>query len=48
MTLSATTSRVDVGSAVTGLKTKTTYYFRAVVTTLGGSVTSAVGSFTTD
>ena len=48
MTLSATSGRVDLSSALTGLKAKTTYYFRAVVTTVGGSASSAVGSFTTE
>jgi hypothetical protein len=48
MALAATASRVDLSHALTGLKTKTTYYFRVVVTTVGGSATSAVLSFTTN
>ena len=48
MQLAATTSRVDLSVALKGLKSKTTYYFRAVVTTVGGLASSAIGSFTTD
>lgn len=47
MTLGATSSRVNVSKALTGLKASTKYYYRIVVTTLGGSTTSAVESFTT-
>jgi sugar lactone lactonase YvrE len=48
MSLSATSSRVNLSSALTGLKSKTKYYFRAVVTTVGGSASSAIVSFTTN
>jgi N-acetylneuraminic acid mutarotase len=45
--LAATPNEVNVSAAVTGLTAKTTYYFRAVVTTVGGTSTSAIESFTT-
>jgi hypothetical protein len=46
--LKATLNGVNVSAAITGLTAKTTYYYRAVVTTVGGTATSAVESFTTE
>ena len=44
----ASTSRSQVSSTVTGLVTKTTYYYQVVVTTPGGVTASGVASFTTN
>jgi hypothetical protein len=46
--VAATSTTVHASAALTSLKSKTTYYFRAVVTTIGGTASSAVVSFTTD
>lgn len=46
--LAASSTRVQPTVAVTGLASKTTYYFRIVVTTVGGTVTGDVLSFTTN
>jgi hypothetical protein len=46
--LAASTDRVIVSTSITGLKAKTTYYYRVSVTSLGGTATSAVSSFTTN
>lgn len=47
MTLAAISSPVNVNAALTGLKASTKYYFRIIVTTLGGSSTSTIEGFTT-
>lgn len=46
-TLSPSSSGVTFQAAITGLSSKTTYYYQAVVTTAGGTGTSAILSFTT-
>ncbi len=46
--LGASTAVVPVSTGLTGLTTKTKYYYRAVVTTAGGTGTGAVLSFTTN
>jgi len=46
--LGATSVTVHASAALSGLKPKTIYFFRAVVTTIGGTATSAIVSFTTD
>jgi len=46
--LSASTARVQVSARVNGLKSKTTYYYRVLVTTPGGVTAGAVLSFTTE
>jgi hypothetical protein len=46
--LSASTSRLQVTAKLTGLKTKTTYYYQVVVTTAGGTVAGVPLSFTTN
>ncbi len=46
--LSASTSPEPAQALLTGLKTKTTYYYRVAVTTAGGTATGAVLSFSTD
>jgi len=45
--LAATSASANVSAALTGLKPNTTYYFQPVATTVGGSSTSAILSFTT-
>jgi hypothetical protein len=47
-TLSAVTTPLAVSAKLTGLKSKTTYYYQVQVTTAGGVSTGAVLSFTTD
>ena len=47
-TLTATAAPVKVGVALSTLKTKTTYYFQIVVTTVGGTASDAVLNFTTN
>jgi phosphodiesterase/alkaline phosphatase D-like protein len=39
---------VQVSARVNGLKSKTTYYYRVLVTTAGGVTAGAVLSFTTE
>jgi hypothetical protein len=39
---------VKASAQLTGLSTKTTYYFQVVATTAGGSCSSSVLSFTTN
>ncbi|HEY3704491.1 MAG TPA: chitobiase/beta-hexosaminidase C-terminal domain-containing protein [Terracidiphilus sp.] len=46
--LPAATTAVNGAAVLSGLTTKTTYYFRVVVTTAGGTATGAVLSFTTN
>ncbi len=46
--LTASTNRVQVTAKLTGLQGKTTYYYRVVTTTAGGTVASEVQSFTTN
>jgi hypothetical protein len=46
--LSASTALVKASAQLTGLSTKTTYYFQVVATTAGGSCSSSVLSFTTN
>jgi hypothetical protein len=46
--LAGTASQASVSAVLSGLKAKTKYYYRAVVSTVGGSATSAVESFTTE
>ncbi len=46
--LTATATAATISKAVTGLTTKTTYYFRIQVTTAGGVSTGAVLSFKTN
>lgn len=46
--VSATSGNMSVSGSVSGLKTKTTYFYQAVVTTSGGSAIGSVLSFTTN
>lgn len=46
--LGASTAAVPVSAGLTGLTTKTRYYYQVVVTTSGGTGTGAVLSFTTN
>ena len=48
VSLAATAATDGIKASLTGLKSKTTYYYRAVITTIGGSSTSAIASFTTN
>ncbi len=45
--LSASTAQVTASTAVTGLRPATVYYYRVVVSTVGGTSQGAVLSFTT-
>jgi hypothetical protein len=47
-TLGATAAPIKVSTALTGLKTKTTYYYQIIVATAGGVGEGAVLSFTTN
>ncbi len=47
-TLNATAAPIKVSTAVTGLKTKTTYSYQVIVTTAGGVGEGAVLTFTTN
>jgi hypothetical protein len=46
--LAASSARVPASAQITGLKSKTTYYYEVVVTTAGGVCTGAVVQFTTE
>jgi hypothetical protein len=46
--LSASSGKVAASAKLTGLKTKTTYYYQVVVTTAGGVCSGAILSFTTN
>ncbi len=46
--LAASTTRVTVSVPISGLKTKTTYYFQVLVTSGGGVTQGAIQSFTTN
>jgi hypothetical protein len=46
--LSASTTRTVATAQLTGLAAKTTYYYRAVVTTAGGTTSGSIQSFTTN
>jgi hypothetical protein len=48
LSLPATTTGKNVSAKLTGLKSGTTYFYRAVVSTVGGTSTSALLSFTTN
>lgn len=47
-TLGASTSRISVSAAVSGLTAKTRYYYQVVVSTAGGTALGAIQSFTTN
>jgi Bacterial Ig-like domain (group 3)/Beta-propeller repeat len=44
--LAASTTRTEASAQLTSLATKTTYYYRAVITTAGGTTSGSIESFT--